>query len=180
MGPAWARFEFMRQTIPHLMSMMRYDLTMPPRPSTDHLADLAPRLSAAGERVTRQRLLVAKTLAAADQQLSAQELYDRLRPDHPELGRATVFRVLEALVSVGAARRLERPGHVYAYVSCDPRHHHHLVCSQCGRVEEIGERFVAELTDSVSEHYGFAIADATLDFYGLCATCLQGAGEKGG
>ncbi len=180
MGPAWARFEFMRQTIPHLMSMMRYDLTMPPRPSTDHLADLAPRLSAAGERVTRQRLLVAKTLAAADQQLSAQELYDRLRPDHPELGRATVFRVLEALVSVGAARRLERPGHVYAYVSCDPRHHHHLVCSQCGRVEEIGERFVAELTDSVSENYGFAIADATLDFYGLCATCLQGAGEKGG
>ena len=180
MGPAWARFEFMRQTIPHLMSMMRYDLTMPPRPSTDHLADLAPRLSAAGERVTRQRLLVARTLAAADQQLSAQELYDRLRPDHPELGRATVFRVLEALVSVGAARRLERPGHVYAYVSCDPRHHHHLVCSQCGRVEEIGERFVAELTDSVSENYGFAIADATLDFYGLCATCLQGAGEKGG
>jgi len=180
MGPVWARFEFMRQTIPHLMSMMRYDLTMPPRPSTDHLADLAPRLSAAGERVTRQRLLVARTLAAADQQLSAQELYDRLRPDHPELGRATVFRVLEALVSVGAARRLERPGHVYAYVSCDPRHHHHLVCSQCGRVEEIGERFVAELTDSVSENYGFAIADATLDFYGLCATCLQGAGEKGG
>lgn len=153
---------------------------MAPRPSTDHLADLAPRLSAAGERVTRQRLLVAKTLAAADQQLSAQELYDRLRPDHPELGRATVFRVLEALVSVGAARRLERPGHVYAYVSCDPRHHHHLVCSQCGRVEEIGERFVAELTDSVSENYGFAIADATLDFYGLCATCLQGAGEQGG
>lgn len=162
------------------MSLMRYDLSMPARTSTDHLADLAPRLSAAGERVTRQRLLVAKALAAADQQLSAQELYDRLRPDHPELGRATVFRVLEALVSVGAARRLERPGHVYAYVSCEPRHHHHLVCSQCGRVDEIGERFVAELTESISERYGFAIADATLDFYGLCSVCLQGAGEQGG
>jgi Fur family transcriptional regulator, ferric uptake regulator len=144
---------------------------MPPRPAAARTADLGPRLSAAGERVTRQRLLIAEALAAADEQLSAQELYERLRPAYPELGRATVFRVLEALVSVGAARRLERPGHVYAYVSCDPRHHHHLVCSQCGRVDEIGERFVAELTDSITERYGFAIDDATLDFYGRCSDC---------
>jgi len=151
---------------------------MSPRRATAPAADLGPRLTAAGERVTPQRLLIAQALAAADEQLSAQELYDHLRPEHPELGRATVFRVLEALVSVGAARRLERPGHVYAYVSCDPKHHHHLVCSQCGRVEEIGERFIAELTDSISGRYGFKIEDATLDFYGLCSVCIQGAGEK--
>jgi Fur family ferric uptake transcriptional regulator len=144
---------------------------MAPRPAAARKLDLRPRLSAAGERVTRQRLLIAEALEAADEQLSAQELYDRLRPEHPELGRATVFRVLEALVSVGAARRLERPGHVYAYVSCDPAHHHHLVCTVCGRVEEIGERFVAELTESVAQRYGFDIDDATLDFYGRCSAC---------
>jgi Fur family ferric uptake transcriptional regulator len=143
---------------------------MPPR--TDAVANaLAPRLSAGGERVTRQRLLVAEALAAGGRQLSAQELYDRMRVEHPDIGRATVFRALEALVSVGAARRLERPGHVYAYVSCDPDHHHHLVCTSCGRVEEIGERHVGELSQAISKRYRFQIEDATLDFYGRCASC---------
>jgi Fur family ferric uptake transcriptional regulator len=146
---------------------------MPAR--TDATANpLAPRLSAGGERVTRQRLLVAEALAAAGRQLSAQELYDRIRVEHPDVGRATVFRALEALVSVGAARRLERPGHIYAYVSCEPEHHHHLVCTQCGRVEEIGERHVGELSEAISARYRFHIEDATLDFYGRCARC-QGA-----
>lgn len=147
---------------------------MTARPAATPSADLRPRLSAAGERVTRQRLLVAEALAAAGEQLSAQELYERLRPQHPEIGRATVYRVLEALVSIGAARRFERPGHVSAYVSCEPRHHHHLVCRRCGRVEEIGERVVAELTNRVAEQHGFTIDDATLDFYGLCAACRSG------
>lgn len=136
---------------------------------------LAPRLSAGGERVTRQRLLVADALAAAGAQLSAQELYERIRTDHPDIGRATVFRALEALVSVGAARRLERPGHVYAYVACEPEHHHHLVCTRCGRVTEIGERYVGEMSQGISKRYRFQIDDATLDFYGRCADCAPPA-----
>ena len=150
----------------------RVPLTVAPR-TTAAPNELAPRLSAAGERVTRQRLLVADALKTAGQQLSAQELYDRLRVDHPDIGRATVFRALEALVSVGAARRLERPGHVYAYVSCEPEHHHHLVCTLCGRVEEIGERHVGELSQAISTRYRFQIEDATLDFYGRCARCQR-------
>jgi Fur family ferric uptake transcriptional regulator len=86
-----------------------------------------------------------------------------------------VYRVLEALVEVGAARRLERPGHVYAYVACDPQHHHHLVCTRCGRVEEIGEQFVQELSDGIARRYKFKIEDSTLDFYGLCAECRASA-----
>jgi Fur family ferric uptake transcriptional regulator len=142
-------------------------------------SELAPRLNAVGERFTRQRLLVAQELAAAGEQLSAQELYERIRRDHPDLGRATVFRALEALVAAGAARRLERPGHVYAYVACDPNHHHHLVCTQCGRVEEIGERYVGDLSQAISRRYRFEIADAMLDFYGRCATCREGSSAGG-
>lgn len=134
---------------------------------------VAPRLSAAGERVTRQRLVIAEALADAGTQLSAQELYERLRPRHPDIGRATVFRVLEALAAVGAARRLERPGHVYAYVACEPRHHHHLVCTACGRVEEIGEGYVDQLSSGIAHRYDFEIEDSTLDFYGRCAGCRE-------
>lgn len=131
----------------------------------------ADRLREAGERVTRQRLLVADALTAVGRQVSAQDLYARLRRRDPAIGRATVFRTLEALVVAGVARRLEQDGHVYGYVACRPDHHHHLACDRCGRVEEIGEGFIAPVAERVHRELGFRIDDARLDFYGLCASC---------
>ena len=131
----------------------------------------ADRLHAAGERVTPQRLRIAEALTADQVQVTAQDLYERLRRTDPRIGRATVFRTLEALVNAGVARRLEREGHVYAYVACRPEHHHHLACERCGGVEEIGEGYVAAVADRVATDLGFQIDDARLDFYGLCAGC---------
>ena len=105
-------------------------------------ATTARRLRKAGQRVTSQRLAVAAALAASPRQVTAQELWEQMRPSRPALGRATVFRTLEALSEAGLARRLEREGHVYAYVACRPAHHHHLACRVCGTVEEIGEELV--------------------------------------
>ena len=131
----------------------------------------ADRLAAAGERVTRQRLLVADALASAGRQVTAQGLYERLRRLDPRIGRATVFRTLEALVAAGVARRLEQDGHVYGYVACRPEHHHHLACDRCGRVEEIGEGYITPVAERLAAEHGFQIDDARLDFYGLCARC---------
>jgi len=131
----------------------------------------ADRLTAAGERVTRQRLLVANALAAAGLQLTADQLYRSLRRREPAIGRATVFRTLETLVDAGVARRLELEGHVYAYVACLPAHHHHIACTSCGRVEEIDEAYVTPIARRLAREMGFEIDDARLDFYGRCATC---------
>jgi Fur family ferric uptake transcriptional regulator len=137
---------------------------------------VADRLHEAGERVTRQRLLIADALEAIGRQVTAQELYDRLRVRHRGIGRATVFRTLEALVAAGAARRLEREGHVYGYVACRPEHHHHLACDRCGRVVEIGEQYIRPVADRVAADLGFTIDDARVDFYGLCADCAAREG----
>ena len=134
-------------------------------------ASVAERLREAGERVTRQRLLVAGALTAEGRQVSAQDLYDRLRARDPRIGRATVFRTLESLVTAGVARRLEQGGHVYGYVACRPEHHHHLACDRCGRVEEIGEQYITPVADRVAADLGFTIDDGRMDFYGLCADC---------
>ena len=131
----------------------------------------ADRLTAAGERVTRQRLLVADALAASGRRLTAEELYRSLRRRDPAIGRATVFRTLETLVEAGVARRLELDGHVYAYVACLPAHHHHIACTRCGRVEEIDEAYVTPIAERLADEMGFEIDDARLDFYGRCATC---------
>ncbi|MBA2632067.1 MAG: transcriptional repressor [Chloroflexi bacterium] len=137
----------------------------------------ADRLAAAGERVTRQRLLVADALAAVGRRVTAQDLYDRLRRRDPRIGRATVFRTLEALVVAGVARRLEQDGHVYGYVACRPEHHHHLACDRCGRVEEIEEAYITPVAERLAADRGFKVDDARLDFYGLCARCAVEVGS---
>ena len=134
-------------------------------------ASTADRLHDAGERVTHQRLLVADALTAVGRRVTAQDLYDRLRRKNPRIGRATVFRTLEALVTAGVARRLEQDGHVYGYVACRPEHHHHLACDRCGRVEEIDEGYITPVADRLAADRGFKVDDARLDFYGLCASC---------
>lgn len=138
-------------------------------------ATTARRLRRAGQRVTGQRLAVAAALSSARRQVTAQELWERMRPRQPRIGRATVFRTLEALTAAGLARRLEREGHVYAYVACRPAHHHHLACRVCGTVEEIGEELVAEISDRAKRDLGFEIEDARLDFYGVCRRCAAQA-----
>ena len=135
------------------------------------LQTTAARLAAAGERVTRQRLLVADTLARAGRQLTASEIYDRVRAVERSLGRATVFRTLDRLVEAGVARRLELEGHVYAYVACEPEHHHHLSCTVCGRVAEIPESWVQAIARRAEADLGFEIDDGRVDFYGRCSRC---------
>lgn len=134
-------------------------------------ASTADRLRDAGERVTRQRLLIADALAAIGRRVTAQELYERLRRRDRRIGRATVFRTLEALVTAGVARRLEQDGHVSGYVACRPEHHHHLACDRCGKVEDIEEAYITPIAERLAADRGFKVDDARLDFYGLCSSC---------
>lgn len=136
---------------------------------------LAKRIVARGRRLTAQRMIVAEALARGGAAVSAQELYERLRRRHPRLGLATVYRALEAQVESGMAQRLERPGHVYAYVACSPEHHHHLVCTTCQRVLDVDETVLRSMLKGVRERHGFAVDHARLDLYGQCAACRRKA-----
>lgn len=124
-------------------------------------------------RVTRQRVIVAEALARERQAVSAQELHDRLIAKQQRIGLATVYRSLEGLVADGSATRLERPGHIYAYVACAPEHHHHLVCLRCRRVEDVAEDVLKPVLQSVKRRHDFEVDHAALDFYGICARCRK-------
>lgn len=131
------------------------------------------RLTAVGRRLTQQRVIVAEALASARRALSAQELTERVKRTHPTIGRATVYRALEAQVEDGMASRFEREGHVWAYIACDPQHHHHLVCTRCQTVEDLAEELVAPMLGAVGRRHDFQVDHAALDFYGLCGRCRR-------
>jgi Fur family ferric uptake transcriptional regulator len=143
---------------------------------TKHAQRLAKRITSRGRRLTGQRMVVAEALSTGKAAVSAQELHERLRPRHPRLALATVYRALEAQVESGMARRLERPGHIFAYVACQPEHHHHLVCVRCQKVEDLDETILKPVLRGITERHGFAVEHERLDFYGLCASCRKAAG----
>jgi len=134
---------------------------------------LARRITSRGRRLTDQRLVVAEALVGGREAMSAQQLYERLRPRNPRLALATVYRALEAQVESGMARRLERRGHVSTYVACEPAHHHHLVCTRCQKVEDLDETILKPVLRGIGDRHGFAVEHERLDFYGLCASCRR-------
>lgn len=128
-------------------------------------------LAGSGRRLTAQRKLIRDALGTSRRTVAAVELYEQLRVAHPSLGRATVFRSLDMLVDMGLARRFEGEGHVYLYTACDPVHHHHLVCRECGSIIDIAEAEVSSLVRSVQRRHGFEVDHASLDLYGTCRDC---------
>ena len=129
-----------------------------------------------GYRVTAPRRLIIEELCSAERSLTPQELYAALHARHPlsGVGLTTVYRTLDLLVELGAAQRFAQPNHEDKYIFCSQRHHHHMICSRCGYVEEVEGCLMPLVEAALRRDTRFQINDHSLDFYGLCQDC-QGA-----
>lgn len=120
-------------------------------------------------RLTRARAAVLDAVEAAPGSFTVAELYERARRLHPRLGLATTYRTIELLRRTGSVRALPGDGRP-AYVRCHAGHHHHLVCTSCGSVEET-ELCAAPSNAELKRRHGFSAQAHEVDIYGLCARC---------
>jgi Fur family ferric uptake transcriptional regulator len=128
-------------------------------------------IGALGARATPQRVRVLAELMEEQSDVTAQGLHDRLRARGERLGLATVYRTLSLLEGEGVIHSLShRPGEL-CYRWCGDEHHHHLVCSRCHRVVELGECEVDEWIDRVARGHDFVATGHELDVAGLCGEC---------
>lgn len=128
-------------------------------------------LSEAGVRPTRQRVRVLSELMGEQDDVTAQELHERLRSSGEKLGLATVYRTLGLLAGAGVIDALShRPGEL-CYRWCGQGHHHHLVCSSCHRVVELADCELDPWLERVSRAHGFVTTGHRLEVSGLCAVC---------
>jgi len=135
--------------------------------------ELSTRLDRAAVRPTRQRVLVLEALASEEHDATAQEIYARLRKRGEHVGLATVYRTLSLLTERNVVDELShRPGES-CYRLCSTGHHHHLVCSECHRVEELAGCEIDEWLAGASESRGFVPTSHTLEVVGLCEACLR-------
>lgn len=122
-----------------------------------------------GIRATAQRRAVVRAVGEAADSFTVAELHERARRLEPGLGLATTYRTVELLRASGAVHPLLGEGR-HAYVRCRPEHHHHLVCTTCGSVEET-ELCAAPSEADLRRTHGFRPAGHELDIYGTCRSC---------
>lgn len=135
---------------------------------TDHPADRFEALHAAGFRLTAPRLRAAEVFADSGRWMTPQELYQEAEARRIRVGLTTVYRLLEAMSSVGLARRFAQAGRAYRFVFCHPGHHHHFICRGCGRVEDLDECLVTP-----PKQRDLHVESHVLDFFGLCDACYR-------
>ena len=110
-------------------------------------------------------------MAARDGHFTAADLVEDARPHG--IGRATVFRSIELFASLGLVERVDLPGGDHAYVACETAHHHHAICTNCGRSFDVDDAGLSEVLARMGSRSGFRVTAHRLEIFGLCATCQR-------
>jgi len=128
-------------------------------------------LDIAGYRVTGPRRAVADLISDQDGHFTAAELETVARQRRLGISRATLFRALDLLTELQVLERLDLPSGEHAYVPCATAHHHHVVCSRCGRTTDVEDSGVAEAVAEIARRSGYRIDTHRLELFGLCRHC---------
>ena len=134
------------------------------------------QLRTAGLRVTRPRLSVLGVLAQQPH-VDAETIATAARAVHPSISPQAVYGVLKALVGGGLARRIEPAGGPALYELRVGDNHHHLVFRGCGLVADVDCVVGQAPCLTPSETAGFAVDEAEVVFWGLCADCQVARGQ---
>lgn len=103
--------------------------------------------------------------------VTAQELHDRLRARGPAPGLATVYRTLTRLAEAGVVDTLTHHQGELCYRLCGDDHHHHFVCSSCHGVVELNDCRIEPWLDDLAGRHGFAVTGHRVELEGVCAAC---------
>jgi len=136
---------------------------------------LATALRQHGYKLTPQRWAVIGTIASSKDHLTPAEIYEKVQKDHPGIGLVTVYRTLDILSRLELICELHAGGNCRSYTISTPQHHHHLICSNCGKVVDFTGHGLnlGELEQRLSNESGFRIDDHLLEFVGLCQACQE-------
>lgn len=129
------------------------------------------RLAAAGYRLTGPRRALAAIVADIDGPFTAAGLLADPRVRGLRIGRATVFRSLDALAGVGAIERIDLPSGEHAWLRCATAHHHHVICRACGRSADVDDAGFRAVAAEIERRTGYRVDSHRLEVFGLCPAC---------
>lgn len=142
---------------------------------TNPVNDLRDVLKDANLRATAQRIAVMGVLRDSPGHLPVDEIGERVRERLGTVSLQTVYDTLDALTSVGLARRIEPAGRPALFEGRVGDNHHHVVCRRCGAVEDIDCATQSAPCLDAANTAGFVLEEAEITFWGLCPDCHNGA-----
>ena len=148
----------------------------PPAPKHSHplqeLSALTSRLRGQSRKITGPRAAILEILRKHPHPLTNKQILAAL----PESGcnLATIYRSMHLLEKLGMVKRFDFGDGAARFELVgegDDGHHHHLVCTRCSEVVEIGECFPREIETRIAATNGFSGVTHKLEFFGICPEC---------
>jgi Fur family ferric uptake transcriptional regulator len=123
-----------------------------------------------GLKATLPRLKILEIFQKGEpRHMTAEDVYKILLQDRTDIGLATVYRVLLQFEQASILTRSSFDGGKAVYELNEGHHHDHLVCLDCGRVEEFYDEEIEKRQNAIAKAKGFVIADHALSLYAHCA-----------
>ena len=145
--------------------------------TTSTLKNIRKQLHEGGYKLTPQREATVLVLLENEKDhLSSEEIYMLVKQKSPDIGLATVYRTLEMLTELKIIDKISFNDGLSRY---DMRKegakhfHHHLLCLECGDIEEIEEDLLIDVEKVVERRFRFRVTDHRLTFHGVCHQCQR-------
>ncbi len=133
------------------------------------LATFSNYLKKTGLKITSQRLLVAEKIFGIHDHFTVDSLAEMLKDRRGEISRATIYRIVSVMVEAGllTEHNFGQNAKYYEHIP-GSEHHDHILCLDCGRIDEFVNPDIEKLQDSIAAQHGFTLADHSLNLYGRC------------
>ncbi|MEA3308998.1 MAG: transcriptional repressor [Chloroflexota bacterium] len=144
--------------------------------ASGRISRISTELRAEGYRLTLQRMAILHALIGNMSHPSVEELHERVKVDYPQLSLATVYRLVNLLKEHGEILEVNPRVFGARYDGCNPIPHPHLICIECGAVEDVevlGREWFTSIEQEVSQKTGYRIIRCNTDFFGICPRCQQ-------
>ena len=145
--------------------------------ATSWAAVAGDRLAEAGYRRGGARRAVIELLSRQECALTALEIEDQLRRAGRQVGRASIYRVLEELEELELVTRLDLGTGMARFEVVEPsgdRHHHHLLCDGCGDLVPFSDAELERVIGRVSRRLPYSVSGHDVTLHGSCASCSSG------
>jgi len=128
-----------------------------------------------GLKYTEQREIVLNILLSAEDHLTAEDVYNRIKEKYPEsnIGIATVYRALSFLEEVDLITSIAFGTDGKKYESSSKSHHDHLICTSCGKIIEFLDEEIEKRQERIAKKNKFKITSHSMQLYGECESCQK-------
>jgi Fur family ferric uptake transcriptional regulator len=126
---------------------------------------------------TKQRDAILDIFLAATGHVTSEEIFNRVRKQHPNIGYTTVYRTMKLLCDAGLASERHFDDAITRYEIAH-EHHDHLVCMRCGKIIEFECAMIESTQTEIADRYHFRVLRHRHELYGHCENCRDDDGAR--